>query len=669
MLVIDQLKKNDPQLRLVAVMLVAGLLILLTGLWWVQVVSSREFQSHFETQAYRTIRLPAVRGKIFDREGRVLAENRPCYNLNLYLDELSRQFNEQNSALMKQARMARTNAIAAEQKKLGRTLTKAELKQFNFNTKTLEQIRSQARIQVAANVVGQISQDMGVVLPFDAAKFDKHYQRQLAMPYTVQPALSTEEIAKFEENFITKLGADLELQSIRYYPNGSLAAHLLGYLRKDDDTSENKFNYRLPDYRGVTGIEAGCNPQLRGTAGEESVVVNNQGYRQSEDVESEPEAGHNVVLTLDMDIQRAAEESIVTNQNANTHAAVVVMDVHTGDVLALVSSPTFDPNDFVNGISKAKYEQIQELTSEKNRATYEIYAPGSIFKPIVGLVALENGLDPRATIAVEPSPRDGRHGYIMVGSQQIQDTVAPGDYDFRRAIMRSSNAYFITIGLRVGIQKIVEMGNRLHLGERMDLPTRQESKGSFPTPARIAQRDWRTGDSALVCFGQGEIAVTPMQMAVAYCAIANGGTVLYPRLVDRIESQDGVPDEMCTNFPSGVVRDHMPVHPRSFQILREAMLSETEDPEGTGRRANGTGLRVCGKTGTAQVQDEHGHLTGWNYWFASFAPYENPRYAVIVMVQSDQGGSGGLVCAPIAHDIYAEIARKLHIAPKELAVR
>ena len=667
MLVIDQLKKNDPQLRLVAVLLALGLLILLTGLWWVQIVSSRQFQSHFETQAYRTIRLPAVRGKILDREGRVLAENRPSYNLNLYLDELSRQFNEENSTLMKQARSMRTNAIAAEQKKLGRSLTKQELKQFNFKPDTLEQIRSQARIQVAAKVVGQISRDMGTELPFDANKFNKHYQRQLAMPYTIQSALDPDEIAKFEETYTTKLGADLELQSTRYYPYGSLAAHLLGYLRKDDDTTGDKFNYRLPDYRGVTGVEAGCNPQLRGTAGEESVVVNNQGYRQSEDVDSEPEPGHNVVLTLDMDIQRAAEQSVLTNQGADAHAAVVVMDVHTGDVLALVSSPTFDPNDFVNGISEAKYQQIQELTSEKNRATYEIYAPGSIFKPIVGLAALENGLDPRATIYVAPSPRDGRHGYIMVGNQQIQDTVPPGDYDFRHAIMRSSNSYFITIGLKVGIQKIVELGERLHLGERMNLPTRQESGGSFPTQTRISEHNWRTGDSALVCFGQGEIAVTPMQMAVAYCAIANGGTVLYPRLVDRIESQDGVPDEMCTNFPAGVVRDYMRVHPRSFQILREAMLSETEDPEGTGRRANGTGLRVCGKTGTAQVQDEHGHLTGWNYWFASFAPYEDPRYAVIVMVQSDHGGSGGGICAPIAHDIYAEIARKLHIAPKELA--
>ena len=404
---------------------------------------------------------------------------------------------------------------------------------------------------------------------------------------------------------------------------------------------------------------------MRGLAGEESVEVNNVGYRQSEDVDTEPEPGHNVILTLDMDIQRAAEQSLVSHQGAHVHAAVVVMDVHSGDVLALVSSPSFDPNDFVNGISQAKYQEMQELTSEKNRATFEIYAPGSIFKPIVGLVALENGLDPRATIRVEPSPRDPNHGFIRVGADQFQDTVPPGDYDFRHAIERSSNAYFITIGMRLGIQKVIEMGHKLHLGERMNLPNRQESSGSFPTLERVSRPGWHDGDSANIYFGQGEIAVTPMQMAVAYCALANGGRVLYPRLVERIEPQDPTTGDAGTNFPAGVVRDELRVHPRSLQILHEAMLSETEDAEGTGRAANGTGLRVCGKTGTAQVKDEHGHLTGWNYWFASFAPYENPKYAVVVMVQTENHGSGGSVCAPIAHDIYAEIAKKEHIAPSK----
>ena len=155
-----------------------------------------------------------------------------------------------------------------------------------------------------------------------------------------------------------------------------------------------------------------------------------------------------------------------------------------------------------------------------------------------------------------------------------------------------------------------------------------------------------------------------MQMAVAYAAIANGGTVLWPRLVECIEPQDPASGEAVTNYPSALVRDHIGVSQRSLDILREAMLSETEDPAGTGRAAVvGLELRICGKTGTAQVENERGQKTGWNYWFASFAPYENPKYVVVVMVQSENSGSGGTTCAPIAHDVYEAILRSEHAKP------
>jgi penicillin-binding protein 2 len=202
------------------------------------------------------------------------------------------------------------------------------------------------------------------------------------------------------------------------------------------------------------------------------------------------------------------------------------------------------------------------------------------------------------------------------------------------------------------------MGEKFHFGERMGLPTMQETRGNFPAPERVRSRDWTDGYTANLCIGQGEIDVTPMQMAVEISAIANGGRVLWPRLVERIEPQDPASGEIATNFPSGLVRNELGVHPRSLQILRDAMLGETEDAEGTGKAAVVPGLRICGKTGTAQVQDSANRLTGYNFWFASFAPYESPRYAVVVMVQSESRGSGGVICAPIAHDIYEEIVKK-----------
>jgi penicillin-binding protein 2 len=666
MLIFDELKKNDPQLRLVAMVLAAGLCILLAGLWWVQVVSAHEYQSHLETQAYRTVRLPAVRGKILDREGRVLAENRPRYNLSLYLEDLRGEFQKEYNRL----RPVKITAVSPPFWKLWLGSRSVVTNFAPLNKREVEALTLQARYNVASNLVAQMSQTLQQPLALDAKDFERAYETRLALPYPILKNLNDVQIARIEEKFTGGLGTDLELESARVYPAGTTAAHLLGYVQRSDDSVEGEdsfFSYRLPDFRGLVGVEGGFDAQLHGHAGTESMLVNSQGYRQSETVWLQPEPGDNVELTIDLDLQRAAEKSVVDHQHADARAAVVVMDVRSGDVLAMVSSPAINP---VYVSNSPAYLNDPKLQPQINRATYGNYAPGSIFKPIVGLAALENGLNPDENYDVQPDPRHLSPSAIKVGTRTIGDTVQPGQYNFKRAIEQSSNSYFIFNGLRTGIEKIVRLAEKFHFGERTGLPTRQESRGIFPTLKQVAASDWRDGDSANIFFGQGEMAVTPMQMAVAYSAIANGGTVLWPRLVERIEPQDPAGGETATNFPSGRVRDQIGVSARSLKILREAMLSETEDAEGTGRQAvTGLNLRVCGKTGTAQVENEHGQKTGWNYWFASFAPFENPRYAVVVMVQSDVTiGSGGSVCAPIAHDIYAAILKKENsTAAKNLA--
>ena len=649
MLIFDELKKNDPQLRLVAMILAGGLGILLAGLWWVQVVSAGEYQNHLETQAYRTVRIPAIRGKILDCEGRVLAENAPSYNLSLYLDDLRNQFESAYSQLLKRAHAAQNQTIAAQEKKLGRSLTRAERKQFAFSTEQLQQMRAQARFDVADNLVAQLSQKMQQPLTLNPENFERAYETRLAMPYPILQNLDEAQIARFEENYSSGFGADLDLQPERVYPFGDTAAHLLGYVQKDDSSIAGEdafFNYRLPDYRGVVGIEGGFDAELHGRAGVESVLVNSLGYRQSENIWSQPEPGHNVVLTLDLDIQRAAEESLAAHRGTDACAAIVVMNVRTGDVLAMVSSPAINPDYLSNSPA---YLDDPKLRPQINRATQENYAPGSIFKPVVALAALENGLDPDALV--------DNPGYVYVGRRHITDLAPPGEYNLRRGIIYSCNTYFITIGLRAGIEKIVRLAEKFHFGERTGLPTKQETAGIFPTLAQVEKSDWRDGDSANICIGQGEMAVTPIQMAVAYSAIANGGKVLWPRLVERIESQDPTSGEAPTIFPAGVVRDELDISQRNLNILREAMLGETEDPEGTGHAAVvGPEMRICGKTGTAQVMDTHNHEIGRTTWFASFAPYENPKYAVVVMVEN--GTFGGPTCAPIAHDIYEALLKK-----------
>ncbi|MGA9776733.1 MAG: peptidoglycan D,D-transpeptidase FtsI family protein [Limisphaerales bacterium] len=658
MLIFDELKKNDPQLRLVAMVLAAGLFILLAGLWWVQIVSAREYESHLETQSYRTVRIPAVRGKILDRNGRVLAENHPQYNLGLYLDDLRKQFDAAYGQALARVRAVQEQRIAAQEKKLDRSLTKVERRQFALTPEEREQLREQARFQVASDVVRQVSERLDQPLALNEATFDRQYDTRRALPYQLLPNLNTTQIARFEEQYSGTLGVNLDLQAVRIYPFGTTAGHLLGYLKRDDSSEQGEdasFSYRLPDYRGAVGIEGGFDAQLRGRAGAEAVLVNNLGYRQSANILTPSEPGHNVVLTLDLDLQRAAEESLLAHRGADARAAIVVMDVRNGDVLAMVSSPALNPDYLSND---TEYLSDPKLRPQINRVTQENYAPGSIFKPIVGLAALEAGLDPN-TMVDNP-------GYVYVGRRHITDLAPPGRYNLRRAIIFSSNTYFITVGLRAGIENVIRMGEKFHFGERTGLPTRQETAGIFPTLDQVQSADWHDGDSANICFGQGEMAVTPLQMAVAYAAIANGGKVLWPRLVQRIEPQDPTSSEAPTVFPSGVVRGELDAHPRNLRILRDDMLAETEDPEGTGRAAQVPGLHICGKTGTAQVMNEHNQEIDRTTWFASFAPYENPRYAVVVMVES--GTYGGPTCAPIAHDIYEEILKKGNTdAPRNLA--
>jgi penicillin-binding protein 2 len=452
------------------------------------------------------------------------------------------------------------------------------------------------------------------------------------------------------------MGVDLDVQSTRVYPYQTTASHLLGYLKRNDDSAEGEeafFSYRLPDYRGELGIEFGFDKDLRGTAGAKSVLVNNVGYRQAENIWSPAEAGHNVVLTIDLRIQQVAESALRNVQGPTTRGAVVVMDVRTGDVLAMASSPTLNPNELVHGLTTNEMNRINELHAQRNRATQENYAPGSIFKTVVGLAALEAGLNPNELYRVQENPERPGRGCIYVRGRKIKDTAPPGEYDFRRALMRSSNSYFITNALRLGPERIVRLGQRFHLGEKFGLPLRQETAGSFPKQIGAG---WTDGNTANLSIGQDPVLMTPLQVAVVISALANGGKVLWPRLVDRLEPHDSSTGEQPVVFASGRVRDELGVSQRSMKILLEAMLADTEDPQGTGKGAAVPGLRICGKTGTAEIQNERSADTGQTTWFASFAPYENPRWAVVVMVEDGQ--SGGTTCSPVAKSIYTALLER-----------
>lgn len=636
MLIVDQLRKDDHRLRWLAVVVLVSMVTLSAGLWRLQVMAARRYSRSEEAQSVRLVRVPALRGKILDRNGIPLAENRPSFDVNLYFEELRPAFaQEYTNRVIPDVRSRYSGKLTGDQRR---------------------QLQELARVNVYSNTVATVSRAIGMPLLVSPDRFLKHYRQDLALPLTIADNLAPAQMALFCERCLGVPGVDLEVQTVRAYPLGRLAAHALGHLQRADESENDPdplvFRYRLRDHRGVAGLEARFDDVLRGRAGVKSLRVNSQGYRHEESILQPTEPGAYLRLTLDVPIQLAAERALARVAGPQTRGAAVVMDVRSGDLLALVSVPAFDPNEFLGSITPEAWSYLndEKLLPQMNRAVSGKYAPGSIFKIIVAMAGLEAG-----TL----NPHEFHHylGYWPMGkAAPIDDTAPPGDYDFKRAFKRSSNAYFIDHGLKTGRARIVSMAERFGLGKPTGIPLGPESAGDLPDDAYLAElharRDpWTDGDTANLSIGQGAITVTPLQMAVMTATVANGGRLVEPRLVQRIESAEG---EVIEEFPPRVRLE--PAFPAAhLGLVQAAMLADVEEPEGTGREAAIPGWRVCGKTGTAEVKRGR-VLVDKITWFVAYAPYEAPRYAVVVVIES--GGSGGRTSAPVTRQILQAIQQR-----------
>ena len=663
--VFDQLRSREIPIRVMTVFILCCMFLLAASLWRLQVASGSDFSERQQNQSIRAVRLPATRGHILDRYQQPLAMNRLRFDVHMYIDELRPLFYTHYMRL-----------------KNGRLLGRAA---------QLE-LEKEARYQVVSNLTMQVSLRLAQPLVLNKEKFHSHYYKRRYTPMTVMQDLSPGQVARFVEQIHSIPGLDLSVNPVRTYPNGAMAFHTLGYLRRDDDPDSGSempfhFRYRLPDYIGVDGLEGFYDGLLRGEAGAKSIRVNNISYRTSEEVWAWPESGYDIALSLDRDIQLAAEAALQAN-GPETRGAVVVMNPDTGDLLALVSLPSFDSNKFISGFSR---EEITRLNDERlnrwlNRATGSggvAYPPGSIFKLISAVTYLEEGL-------LDPEEKVKNRGYFrnqtLYPHYSLDDTAPPGDYDFIKAFKRSSNTYFVHYALtpdgqtdqwRQGKRVLLDWGNRFRLGQKTlanlpgGLPSPiREARGDFPARGNELKRKdqfgdkvpWAAGDVANLCIGQGEITVTPLQMAVMTSAVANGGKVLQPRLVTRVDSRQAFAQKQNHVIPVKVQND-LNLKPETVELLHRAMLADVADRDGSGRAARVPGLAIGGKTGTAQIMVPTGkfnprtgvrlfrtdHIT----WFVSFAPVESPRYAMVVMVES--GESGASTCAPIAARIYRAI--------------
>ncbi|MDH5411136.1 MAG: penicillin-binding protein 2 [Alphaproteobacteria bacterium] len=498
------------------------------------------------------------------------------------------------------------------------------------------------------------------------------------LPIPIRQELAWEEVSRIEVNSPDLPGIAIDPEQGRYYPQGDVTAHVVGYVGAVNENEMSKDNdpaLELPSYRiGKTGIEDKYERALRGKVGTTEVEVNNlnREIRELKDRRIEAEPGHDIVMTLDVGLQR-----FIMDRLADQHAAAAaVMEVNTGDVLALVSTPGYDANLFPNGIAVPDWEKIRDnpYKPQTNKAIAGQYAPGSTFKMVVMLAALEAGFGAGFTSHCK--------GYIEFGDRKFHcwKRWGHGNVNMTRSIRQSCDIFYYELAQKLGIDRIAEMARRLGLGERTGIDITGEYPGVVPDEnwKRAATGDyWRGGDTLVAAIGQGYVLATPLQLAQMAARLATGKAVT-PHLTRDIFEADRVSARGAPEFESlGLQDGHL-------KLVRNAMNQVVNHEEGTARgsRLVGSAWQMAGKTGTSQVRriSTSERLTGvlknkdieWlrrdHALFVAFAPIKTPRYAVSVLVE--HGGSGSAAAAPVARDIMLELEkRELQLAAGEWPTR
>lgn len=486
-------------------------------------------------------------------------------------------------------------------------------------------------------------------------------RRRGFVPVTVRENLDWRDVSRIEVNAPDLPGLSIEVGQSRQYPFAEDFAHVLGYVAA---VSEKEVTgdplLELPGFKiGKNGVERVFDLNLRGKAGNSQVEVNAVGRVIRELSRQEGQPGADLRLTIDRDLQKLSADRL----KAEKSASAVVMDIQNGDVLALSSVPGYDPNEFVTGLSSKSWRRLinDPYAPLTNKAISGLYAPGSTFKMVVALAALEARI-------VAPDHRVFCRGHTQLGNARFHCWKRHGHgwQDMYDAHQNSCDVYFYDIAKRIGVDRIAEMAKRLGLGDKTGIDLPSEKGGVIPTRAwkkALIGTPWQQGETLISGIGQGFILTTPLQLAVMTARIANGGKAVIPRLI-RPSSENG-------NDVDPVFKD-IGISKRSLDVVREGMNRVTNVQRGTAYRAriSEEGMEMSGKTGTAQVRriskaerDTRvlkNHERPWrerdHALFVGYAPSDNPRYAVAVVVE--HGGGGSKVAAPIARDLLLETQKR-----------
>src|SRR5437588_4483096 len=629
-------RRSNLRLRIhfLALLMLMGMGTLGLRLWWIQVAHGAEWTSQLRGSSQATVRIPSVRGEIKDRNGVTLVQNRASYEVDFYLPEMVKGYRERFGSPPLTEYRAVINGMPKDQKEPD-------------------------IIKIVNDGIVPRLNDLDLARDYNAGRLQKHYRNDTEVPYSYVKDIDFPTLAKFSEHDVGLPGVDIAIKPVRSYVYGALAAHILGYVGMPDDIDKEeagKFTFYQQDVEGKSNIEKTMDQYLRGKPGVRYLRKNAKGTIEGVLKEDPPQQGANVFLTIDSRIQAIAEEAL----RVVSRAGAVVVDPNNGNVLAMMSVPSFDPNTFIPSIKAKDWKALQKDEADPlvNRAI-SCLPPGSTFKLITSLAGLRGAKNLAGA-------KYSCGGGVSYGDHFFQCWVASKHYThgtigLSDAIKVSCDSFFYQYGNAASIQSIDTMGKMLGIGEESGLQLSGEQSGNMPGPEWMQlhhpQERWTQAQTANVSIGQGYTLVSPLQLAMSYVAVANGGTCYYPRLIDKVLYQDGTPvvDEQGkpVSFAPRVRSDlRREVSPQDIELVRKGLWKVVNEDGGTGGRARLKDVVVAGKTGTAQAT-ERGHEENVA-WFVCFAPFDHPKYVVAVMVQG-ASGHGGEVAAPIATRILERI--------------
>ena len=477
----------------------------------------------------------------------------------------------------------------------------------------------------------------------------RHYHNRGVLPFEIAQNLASGEYDKVKDNMPE--GMTLRPIYIRTYPNGKLGGHIIGYTGKTGrnlDGIIDNHETLWPETEGREGLEQTFDEILKGKHGEYKLTFDKAGRKTSEKLITPPVPGNNVVTTLDLHLQELAENALAKKAK---RGAIVILDPHNGDILAMASWPTFDPNVFVPSISTEKFKALQADPDIPllPRAFRSSYPPGSTFKVAVGIAALESG-------AVRPNDEYDCPPSIEIGNITFHNWKKSdrGALNFVQALTESCDTWFYQVGMKIGAEPIIDWALKLGFGAKCGIPLRGEVEGRIPNDQFMKAthgRKFLSGDVANLSIGQGDAEVTPLQMAQAMAIVANGGTFYQTRLIHQVQTMD---DEIVSAYQVRAKRT-LDFSAETMDELRTGLVDAVSGAGGTAHAASLENVEVAGKTGTAQWGPKAREKTA--AWFAGFLPASQPQYAFAAVYEGDVGSKvhGGTAAAPMIGEIFKQI--------------